>query len=145
MTAAGLSIREAARLFAVSRPTLAKWIRVGKISAAKSDNGDWLINPSEMIRLGIASRPTSELEVHNLPRSKVADMSTIAGQNVDNTGQEIATLKAMLAEAEQRAAVAEALADERAARIEDLRRMLPKPNLAQSASPSLWQRMFRRG
>jgi len=44
---------------------------------------------------------------------------------------EVNTLKAQLAEAEQRAAVAEVLAEERGKHIEDLRRMLPAPQEAQ--------------
>lgn len=152
MTPAGLSIREAARLFAVSRPTLAKWISMGKISAAKGNNGDWLINPSEMIRLRINARPQAEAEAATLPRPIMDKLSTIAAPKVDNTSQEIETLRARLAEAEQRAAVAEAQALERAARIEDLRRMLlltdqrGQPNAAQepAAGRSWWSRMIGR-
>lgn len=42
-------------------------------------------------------------------------------------GDDIAQLRTALADAEKRAAVAEALAEERAERIADLRRMLPEP------------------
>jgi hypothetical protein len=47
---------------------------------------------------------------------------------------DLMALKADLAQALQRAAVAEALADEREKRIEDLRRMLPPPD----AKPRRW-------
>lgn len=152
MTPAGLSIREAARLFAVSRPTLAKWISTGKISAAKGNNGEWLINPSEMIRLGINARPQTATDSTTLPRPTADKLSTIAAPKVDNRSPEIETLKARLAEAEQRAAVAEAQAVERAARIEDLRRMLlltdqrSQPTAAQEpvVGRSWWSRLIGR-
>lgn len=161
MIPSGLSIRETARLFAVSRPTLAKWISTGKISAVKTENGEWLINPSEIIRLGIAGRPEAAPQVDNLPRPNMANLSMIAGQKVDNTAQQIEVLRAQLADAEKRAAVAEAQAAERADRIEDLVRRLDRaearadllltdqrgtPDQAQDASrPSLWKRLTGRG
>ena len=160
----GLSIRETARIFSVSRPTLAKWISTGKVSAAKADNGEWLINPSEMIRLGISGRPQAKPQVDNLPRPMTAKLSTVAGQEVagfstvagqiaDNSGQEIETLKARLAEAEQRAAVAEARAAERIDRIDDLGRRLDRAEAradllltdqrTQQTAPGSWWRWFK--
>ena len=56
------------------------------------------------------------------------DLST---KNTPLHGQ-FETLKEQLADAEKRAAVAEALAEERGRHIEDLRRMLPAPNAAPS-------------
>jgi hypothetical protein len=51
-----------------------------------------------------------------------------------NDGEDVAALKAALEKAELRAVVAEALASERAAHIDDLRRMLPPPD----AKPRRW-------
>lgn len=151
MKPAGLSIRETARRFTISRPTLAKWIKSGKISAIRTDGGEWLIDSAEMLRTGISARSQTGPEMDNLPAFTPDNLSTIAGQVENLTGQEIEALRARLAEAEQRAAVAEALATERAGRIDDLRRMLlltdqrGKPDQAKDATQrSWWRRLIGR-
>lgn len=122
-----MTIREAARVFDVSRPTLSKRIKEGKVSAEATGDGGWLIDPAEMVRAGYKAR----LSVKS-GQNQAGQLATIAGVDVDN-GHHIATheieeLKQRLVEAERRASVAEALAQERAERIEDLRRMLPPPD-----------------
>lgn len=119
-----LSVRAAAAQFDVSRPTLSKWLKSGKISGERlpeEQGGGWLIDPAELIRAGVQPRG--------------ADLASVAAQGPDKLTAfdkglqgELATLREALAEAEKRAAIAEALAQERAERIEDLRRMLPAPD-----------------
>ena len=124
---AKLSVREAAQRYDVSRPTLVKHIKSGKISADvvdKDKGGGWLIDPSELDRSGYALRLDPVKPAADLPGS----ITGLAVGLPVNDGAEIAALKAALAEAERRAALAEALAAERAAHIEDLRRMLPAPD-----------------
>lgn len=113
------SIREAVKHFDVSRPTLQKALKSGKISGVQDGQGRWTIDPSELARI---YHPRSE-QVVKVDKSLPGKLSTA---NTPLTGQ-IEALKEQLAEAEQRAAVAEALAEERGKRIEDLRRMLPSP------------------
>ncbi|MGP3699883.1 helix-turn-helix domain-containing protein [Rhodobacter sp. NSM] len=140
-----LSMREAARLFDVSRPTLAKRIKEGKISARPAEGGGWLIDPSELLRAGIQARqprrPSVVNPVVNVGQGLTGQLTTPAGSAPVNgdphtslLAQEVEALKTKLTEAERRAAVAEALAQERAERIEDLRRMLPPPDRAEQAS-----------
>jgi len=121
---AKLSVREAARRFDVSRPTLVKHLKSGKLSGEPTGGGGWLIDPAEMVRAGYVARVEAVNDGQDVP-GKLTTVATIAPVN---DGGEIAALKAALADAEARAALAEALATERAARIEDLRRMLPPPN-----------------
>jgi excisionase family DNA binding protein len=119
-----LSVREAAKRFDVSRPTLVKHLKSGKLSGEPVDGGGWLIDSAEMVRAGYKAR----VEVVNPAATVPGNLTTIASPAVVNDGAEIAALKAALAQAETRATVAEALATERAAHIEDLRRMLPAPD-----------------
>ena len=123
-TVASLSVREAARRFDVSRPTLVKHLKIGKLSGSPVDGGGWLIDPAEMVRAGYVARAEAVKLLPDVP-GKLTTIAPIAGVN---DGAEIAGLRAALAEAETRAAVAEALAEERAGHIEDLRRMLPAPD-----------------
>ena len=119
-----LSVRAAAAQFDVSRPTLSKWLKSGKISGERlpdEQGGGWLIDPAELIRAGVHPRvagPAKDAEQG--PGKLTAFDKGLQG--------ELATLRGALAEAEKRAEIAEALAQERAERIEDLRRMLPAPD-----------------
>lgn len=119
-----LSIREAVKHFDVSRPTLQKALKSGKISGVQDRQGTWTIDPSEMARV---YQPRQDVVV-KIGGQEHEDLST---KNTPLHGQ-VEALKEQLAEAEKRASVAEALAEERGKHIEDLRRMLPAPEASQS-------------
>lgn len=122
-----LSIREAVKHFQVSRPTLTKALKIGKVSGIQDGKGKWSIDPSELCRL---YQPRSEAE-SAYPVNNVQNLTT---QNTQQTS-ELAALKEQLAEAKMRAATAEVraeaaeqIASERGKHIDDLRRMLPPPD-----------------
>lgn len=130
---ANLSIREAVKHFQVSRPTLTKSLKSGKISGAQDGQGKWSIDPSELARV-YQPRPVSS-EAHE-PVKSAQPAATLTNQNTSDLGK-LEALRTQLAEvelravkAETRADAAELLAKERAERIEDLRRMLPPPERA---------------
>lgn len=135
---AGLSLREAAKHFDVSRPTLQKALKSGKISGAQDARGHWTIDPSELARL-YHPRGTGPDKVGKPASDKLPTVNTGLSEQVE-------ALKLQLAEAERRAAVAEALADERSRHIEDLRRILPAPQpearSSNSEPRSFWKRIF---
>ena len=114
-----LSIREAVKHFDVSRPTLQKALKSGKVSGAQDGQGTWTIDPSEMARVYQPRRS-------NFGKIDHQKQEKLANENTPSYGQ-IEVLKEQLADAEKRVAVAEALAEERGKHIEDLRRMLPAP------------------
>lgn len=129
-----LSLREAVKLFDVSRPTLTKAINSGKLSGVRNDKGQWEISPSELTRV---YRPRVAEPANHSDQEQVKFTTSNTPANTD-----IARLKAELALAEARAEAAEKLAQERAERIDDLRRMLPPP--ITSAPRSLWPWKRRR-
>ena len=114
-----LSIREAVKHFDVSRPTLQKALKSGKVSGVQDEQGTWTIDPSEMARV-YQPRPNKPTVTDHL------EQETLSIKNAHLPGQ-VEVLKEQLADAEKRAAVAEAMAEERGRHIEDLRRMLPAP------------------
>lgn len=118
-TVAKLSIREAVKIYNVSRPTLSKALKKGSLSGEKNGQGQWQIDHSELTRV---YQPRSN-EVDKGGKGEVENLSTM------NTpiSVELERLKGALAIAETRAEAAEKIAQERADRIEDLRRMLPAP------------------
>lgn len=107
---ANLSIREAVKHFDVSRPTLTKALNSGKISGVQNGKGEWSIDPSEVARLYRART--------SLP---VADVVKITTPNTSENNALEARVKVLEAEL----FAARALAEERAAHIDDLRRLLP--------------------
>ncbi|NIY97921.1 MAG: hypothetical protein HWE39_03935 [Oceanospirillaceae bacterium] len=116
---ANLSLREAVKAFDVSRPTLTKAINSGKISGVRNGKGQWEIDPSEMARV---YQPRQAQIVDR----DVEEEANVASRNMQ-IFQEVDRLRSELALTQARAEAAEKLAQERAERIEDLRRMLPPP------------------
>lgn len=47
----GITLREASEKVGVTRQTLMKAIKTGRVSAEKSDNGEWRIEPVELFRV----------------------------------------------------------------------------------------------
>lgn len=128
-----VSIREAVKLYQVSRPTLTKALQNGKVSGVQDGKGHWQIDPSELARV---YQPRT-----GQPESTGKD-DTVNFTSKNTTLQsEVEALKARLTDAEQRAAMAEALAEERSKHIEDLRRMLPAPDNA-LRSKGLFKRLL---
>lgn len=120
---ANLSLREAAKHFKVSRPTLQKALSAGKITGVRDGQGHWTLDPSELARV-YPPRPEGGQAEH--PPLPVKLATTNTPQNTPDAG-ELTILKARLDDAERRASVAEALAEERGRHIEDLRLLLPSP------------------
>lgn len=121
-----LSLRKASEQFDVSRPTLSKALKSGKISGEQDASGQWLVDVSELARVykvreSFTGKNDGDLSTKNrgLPDNLHA---------TEQAPDDLTELRAKLAEAEKRAAVAEALAEERAKRIDDLRRLLPGPD-----------------
>lgn len=119
---ANLSLREAVKHFDVSRPTLQKSLKSGKISGVQDGQGHWTIDPAELARI-------YQPRKINTVKSEHALQEKLSSQNTPLSG-EVEALRERLSEAEKRAAVAEALAEERGRHIDDLRRILPSPTQA---------------
>lgn len=125
-----LSLREAAKTFDVSRPTLTKALKIGKISGEQDATGGWKVDYSELARV-------YQVRLTNTVNTGEDEPVNVAGTDTSFTG-EVERLKAALLLAETRAEAAERLAQERAERIEDLRRMLPSPKGALRSQRREW-------
>lgn len=116
---ANLSLREAVKHFDVSRPTLQKALKSGKISGVQDRQGHWKIDSAEMARVYQPRKLGTVKEEHALQGKLPSENTPLS--------EEVNALRERLSEVEKRAAVAEALAEERGRHIDDLRRMLPAP------------------
>lgn len=128
---AKLSVRATAAQFEVSRPTLTKWLKNGKISGErlpKEDGGGWLIDSAELARAGVKPRSAPEPEAVNAESQNSGELTGFAIGLPGNNDAEVSALKAALELEKAKREAAEGLAEERARHIEDLRRMLPAPD-----------------
>lgn len=131
---------EAATATGLNTATITRAIKKGRISATKSETGAWQIDPAELHRVfqPLASKP--------LPQDQMqedASRDQGQGKSANNTLQgEIETMRERLAAAEQRAAVAEALAEERGKRLDQLVPLLPKPTAIPAADAQPWWKRF---
>ena len=117
---AKISVSEAAKRYDVSRPTLQKHLKNGKISGEKVDGKGWQLDTAELARV-YATRGA-------LPDNLPDPLSSISSGLSESLKAENERLRADLASAN-------ALAEARAKHIEDLRLMLPGPG---GAKPRRW-------
>lgn len=135
---AKLSVRAASMQFDVSRPTITKWIKSGKLSAERlpdSEGGGWIMDSSELIRLGVRARGdvsgfsgaiTSEAS-GSINNSLHADVNTLL-QRVADAEKRAIEAEAAVKVAEAHRQAAECVAAQQEALIEAYQRMLPEPN-----------------
>lgn len=115
-----LSIREAVKHFNVSRPTLTKALKCGKLSGVQDGQGQWQIDPSELARVYQARKDFVGKPVN-------FEQGYLSIANTPLT-MEVETLKERLVQAEQRAAIAEALAEERKRILDETLKLIPPPS-----------------
>ena len=138
---ANLSIREAVKHYKVSRPTLTKALKSGKVSGTQDGQGKWSIDPSELARVYEPRADASGAPGKVLtgqPEANLATMNTPDPAELEALRAQLMEVELRAVKAETRADAAELLAKERAERIEDLRRMLPAPEAVKKRR--WWQR-----
>ena len=138
---ANLSIREAVKHYQVSRPTLTKALKSGKVSGTQDGQGKWSIDLSELARVyqpRVGAPDASEHVLTGQPEVKLATPNTPDPAELKALRAQLADVELRAVKAETRADAAELLAKERAERIEDLRRMLPPPEAPKKRR--WWQR-----
>lgn len=116
-----LSLREAVKLYDVSRPTLSKALKEGRISGSRDDDGNWHIEPAELNRL-YKGRGGKAVKVDKPFPAKITTLAPAKNETVSdvNAAVRIAQLEAQLeAERQARELVERHLAD--------LRALLPSP------------------
>lgn len=118
-----MSLREAVKHFDVSRPTLQKSLKDGKVSGVQDGKGQWQVDPSELARV---YRPRSA-RVEKAESVSAGNLSTVNRALPGGLDADVKALQAALELERAKREAAEALAEERARHIEDLRRMLPPP------------------
>ena len=115
-----VSMAQAAKIFAVSRPSLAKHLAKGKISGEKVGE-NWQLDMSELQRV----YPYRDVKA---APSEHDTLSAMAGDSSQELQAEIRVLRTQLEAAEQ-------LAEERKAHLDDLRKLLDRPDRGAQDAP----------
>lgn len=129
---------EAATATGLNTATITRAIKKGRISATKSDTGAWQIDPAELHRVfpPLAGKALPQSGMQGDARG-VQEESKSANNALQG---ELETMRERLSAAEQRAAVAEALAEERGKRLDQLVPLLPKATPTPEAERRPWWR-----
>lgn len=143
---AGLSLSQAAKTTGRSKSTIGRAIQSGRLSASRNADDTFSIDPAELFRVFPKGGPGTGRDAAN----ETVRTPKIGTAGPDAQADEIKALRDHLAKAEQRAAVAEVQAEERARALEaaernlmHLRSMLPPPPSNSSSKPSRpWWRFF---
>lgn len=123
-----VSMAKAAKMFEVSRPTLAKHREQGKISGEKLGDA-WQFDIAELARVYPRRGASAETPEPSLHADLAEDDRGVAA----DLQAEIRVLQAKLEAAER-------VAEERGRHLDDLRRALSKPD--QTPPKGLWRRLF---
>ncbi|MCB9942979.1 MAG: helix-turn-helix domain-containing protein [Geminicoccaceae bacterium] len=155
MDANGVTLAEAAQLAGVSKSTLQRSVKAGRVSATRDDAGQWRIDPAELARVWPAAAVALVRRdaVDDAPddaavtRSDVPDDAMRRGEPVQ-LDIEIEALRAQLGDArEQIGWLREQLADASREKAQILA-LLPKPEAVPEPRPSwygvLYDRLFGR-
>jgi len=102
-----ITLRKAVELFDVSRPTLTKALKSGKISGEKDGKGVWSVDPSELSRVYKPRHKEQENEHPIEHQGNSTDFSYLQGK-VDALEAQVDDLKAQRDKAEERASNSDA-------------------------------------
>jgi len=121
------TLGEAARATGKAKPTIARAIQAGRISASRSDDGSWVIDPAELHRVYPPARQMNGPMLQDLPgepASSLADLLVERDRLVAEQQETIRDLRSRLdAEAEERRRLTAILTDDRRERPGWLRRI----------------------
>lgn len=153
-----LSISKAAKTFEVSRPTLAKALKEGRITGEKTEKDGmetWQIDTAELARLYKLRKPdpakvaSQDTDIgQSLAVEKSVDNGPLQGEALTELQSELQAARAELdalrtgkAEAERDLAAAQAVAEERRRILDDMTKRLTKPD-DQSRKGGFWSRLL---
>jgi hypothetical protein len=131
------TLGQAARATGKAKPTIARAIQIGRLSASRADDGTWSIDPAELHRVYPMTGQTNGQILRDLPgepASALAELLTERDRLVAEQAETILDLRARLdAEAEERRRLTAMLTDQRAGE---------RPGAA-VPRPRGWRRWFR--
>ena len=119
----GYSLGEAAKEIGVSKPTVQRAIKAGRLSATRRDDGSYDIDPAEL-SLAFPAVTRNSNVTHDLKRDETVGETRVLQAEIDGLREQVTLLKderddlrrRLDAEAEERRRVTALLTDQRPAR-----------------------------
>ena len=125
-----VSVREAVKHYQVSRPTLMKHLKEGKLSANKDGQGTWEIDQSELTRVYKTRKSNNHVDQSSLPTlnsSINSNENSLLQVKLDAAIETIERLEADKADWKQQA--------------QSLARLMPPDGAGEAPKRSLWARI----
>lgn len=125
-----VSVREAVKHYQVSRPTLMKHLKEGKLSANKDGQGTWEIDQSELTRVYKPRKTSDHVDQSNFPtlnNSINSNENSLLQVKLDAAMETIERLEADKADWKQQA--------------QSLARLMPPEGAGEGPRRSLWSRI----
>ena len=125
-----VSVREAVKHYQVSRPTLMKNLKEGKLSANKDGQGTWKIDQSELTRVYKPRKTSDHVDQSNFPaldNSINSNGNSLLQVKLDAALETIERLEADKADWKQQA--------------QSLARLMPPEGAGEGPRRSLWSRI----
>lgn len=125
-----VSVREAVKHYQVSRPTLMKHLKSGKLTGSKDGQGTWEIDRSELARVYTARASSDSFDQSNFttPNNSVnSNKNSLLQVKLDAALETIERLEADKADWKQQA--------------QSLARLMPPDRAGETPKRSLWSRI----
>lgn len=139
-----LSLSTAAKETGVSKSTLSRAIKGGRLSAVRGDDGSYRIEPAELFRVypRAATQPTSD-ERHDAPRNPIEEAHATPSPELELLRVKLAMTEAMLAREQETVADLRKRLDAEAEQVLCLSKAAQSPNdRAHDASRNPAQRVL---
>ncbi len=139
------TLGEAAKATGLTKPTLSKAIKSGKISAVKNDNGSYTIDPAELHRVFPPASGNQQNECNPLRLETPLQLAVMLEKEQEERERERRQQQATIDDLRRRLDEAEAARMEAAAETRRLTLLLthqPPAAAPETARPGFWRRLF---
>ena len=137
------TLGEAAKATGLTKPTLSKAIKSGKLSAVRNENGSYTIDPAELHRVFPPASSNQQNECKHLRLETQLQLAQMLEKEHEERDRERNQLTNQIDDLRRRLDEAEAARKEAAAETRRLTLLLThQPPAAETPRPGLWRRLF---
>ena len=137
------TLGEAAKATGLTKPTLSKAIKSGKLSAVRNENGSYTIDPAELHRVFPPASSNQQNECKHLRLETPLQLAQMLEKEQEERDRERNQLTNQIDDLRRRLDEAESARKEAAAETRRLTLLLtPQPPAAETTRPGFWRRLF---
>ena len=136
------TIGEAAKATGLTKPTLSKAIKNGKLSAVRNENGSYTIDPAELHRVFPPASSNQQKECNSLRLETHLQLAQMLEKEQEERERERRQLANQIDDLRRRLDEAETARREAAAETRRLTLLLTHQPPAETPRPGFWRRLF---